>query len=121
KYRMDRETGKATFAIVQAEDEIAALGMVVGAGWAGARAMTATSGPGIALMTEFAGMAYFAEIPAVIWDIQRMGPSTGLPTRVSQGDVLMVYYLGHGDTNQVILFPANMRECFEFGWRAFDL
>ena len=119
--RVDKATGAKNYAIVQAEDEIAALGMVVGAGWAGARALTATSGPGISLMTEYAGMAYFAEIPAVVWDIQRMGPSTGLPTRVSQGDVLMVYYLGHGDTKQVVLFPASMRECFEFGWRAFDL
>ena len=95
--------------------------MVVGAGWAGARAMTSTSGPGISLMTEYAGFAYFAEIPAVIWDIQRMGPSTGLPTRTSQGDILMAYYLGHGDTRHVLLLPGNMEECFEFGWRAFDL
>src|SRR5574338_842744 len=121
KYRMDKETGKATFAIVQAEDEIASIGMVVGAGWAGARAMTSTAGPGISLMSEFAGLAYFAEVPAVIWDIQRMGPSTGLPTRTAQGDVLMAYYLGHGDTRHVILLPANMAECFEAGWRAFDL
>jgi len=119
--RADPETGAPTYAIVQAEDELAAIGMVVGAGWAGARAMTATSGPGISLMTEFAGMAYFAEVPAVIWDVQRMGPSTGLPTRVSQGDVLKVYYLGHGDTRHVCLLPANMQECFEFGYRAFDL
>ena len=119
--RVDPETGEHTFAIVQAEDEIAALGMVVGAGWAGARAMTSTSGPGISLMTEYAGLAYFTEVPAVIWDIQRMGPSTGLPTRVSQGDVLMAYYLGHGDTRHVCLLPGSMSECFEFGWRAFDL
>src|SRR5215813_1712180 len=109
RFRVTPE-GKATYAIVQAEDELAAIGMVVGAGWAGARAMTATAGPGISLMTEFAGMAYFAEVPAVIWDIQRMGPSTGLPTRVSQGDVMKAYYLGHGDTRNVILFPATMQE-----------
>jgi 2-oxoglutarate/2-oxoacid ferredoxin oxidoreductase subunit alpha len=119
--RVDIDTGVRNYAIVQAEDEIAALGMVVGAGWAGARAMTSTSGPGISLMTEYAGLAYFAEIPAVVWDIQRMGPSTGLPTRVSQGDVLSVYYLGHGDTRQICLLPGSMKECFEFGWRAFDL
>jgi 2-oxoglutarate/2-oxoacid ferredoxin oxidoreductase subunit alpha len=119
--RVDKETGEHTYAIVQAEDEIAAIGMVVGAGWAGARAMTSTSGPGISLMTEYAGYAHFAEVPAVIWDIQRMGPSTGLPTRTSQGDILMAYYLGHGDTRHVLLLPANMEECFESGWRAFDL
>jgi 2-oxoglutarate ferredoxin oxidoreductase subunit alpha len=118
--RVDKEAKRATYAIVQAEDEIAAIGMIVGAGWAGARAMTSTSGPGISLMTEYAGYAYFAEIPCVIWDIQRMGPSTGLPTRVSQGDVLMVYYLGHGDTRHTVLLPNSMEECFEFGWRAFD-
>lgn len=119
--RINKETGEHTYAIVQAEDEIAAIGMVVGAGWAGARAMTSTSGPGISLMTEYAGYAHFAEVPAVIWDIQRMGPSTGLPTRTSQGDILMAYYLGHGDTRHVLLLPANMEECFESGWRAFDL
>jgi 2-oxoglutarate/2-oxoacid ferredoxin oxidoreductase subunit alpha len=113
--------GTRNYAIVQAEDEIAAIGMTVGAGWAGARAMTSTSGPGISLMTEYAGLAHFAEIPTVIWDIMRMGPSTGLPTRVSQGDILTVYYLGHGDTRQVILLPASMQECFEAGWKAFDL
>ncbi|WP_409570089.1 2-oxoacid:acceptor oxidoreductase subunit alpha [Kouleothrix sp.] len=119
--RRDPDTGKPTYAIVQAEDELAAIGMVVGAGWAGARSMTATSGPGISLMTEFAGIAYFAEVPAVIWDVQRMGPSTGLPTRVSQGDVLTAYTLGHGDTRHVCLLPGTMRECFEFGYTAFDL
>jgi 2-oxoglutarate ferredoxin oxidoreductase subunit alpha len=119
--RRDPETGKASYAIIQAEDELAAIGMVVGAGWAGARAMTATSGPGISLMSEFAGMSYFSEIPAVIWDIQRMGPSTGLPTRTSQGDVLAAYLCGHGDTQHIVLFPANLAEAFEFGWRAFDL
>ncbi|GAB4468760.1 MAG: 2-oxoacid:acceptor oxidoreductase subunit alpha [Anaerolineae bacterium] len=119
--RHDPETGKATYAIVQAEDELAAIGMVVGAGWAGLRAMTATSGPGLSLMTEFAGLAYFAEVPSVIWDVQRVGPSTGLPTRTSQGDVLMAYFLGHGDTKHPVLLPATIKECFEFGWKAFDL
>jgi 2-oxoglutarate ferredoxin oxidoreductase subunit alpha len=119
--RTDPGTGQATYAIVQAEDELAAIGTVVGAGWAGARAMTATSGPGISLMSEFAGMAYYAEIPAVIWDVQRMGPSTGLPTRTSQGDVLKAYFLGHGDTKHVVLLPNSLKEAFEFGWRAFDL
>jgi 2-oxoglutarate ferredoxin oxidoreductase subunit alpha len=113
--------GKADFAVIQSEDELAAIGMLLGAGWAGARSMTATSGPGISLMAEFAGLGYFAEIPGVIWDIQRVGPSTGLPTRTSQGDLLPVYFLGHGDTRHVVLLPANMSECFEFGWRAFDL
>jgi 2-oxoglutarate ferredoxin oxidoreductase subunit alpha len=119
--RLDAETGKKTYAVVQAEDELAAIGMAVGAGWAGARAMTSTSGPGISLMAEFSGLAYFAEVPVVIWDVQRMGPSTGLPTRTSQGDVLFVRFLGHGDTNQVMLLPGSTAECFEFGWRAFDL
>ena len=121
RLRRDLETGKATYSVIQAEDEIAALGMVIGAGWAGARAMTSTSGPGISLMAEFAGFAYFAEIPSVIWDIQRMGPSTGLPTRVSQGDILAAYFLGHGDTRHVCLLPASVQECFEFGSTAFDL
>lgn len=119
--RVDPATSEHTYAILQAEDEIAALGAVVGAGWAGARAMTSTSGPGLSLMTEYAGLAYFAEIPCVIWDIQRMGPSTGLPTRTSQGDILMAYYMGHGDTRHILLLPASMWECFEFGWRSFDL
>ncbi len=119
--RTDPETGKATYAVIQAEDELAAIGMVIGAGWAGARAMTATSGPGISLMAEFVGLAYFAEVPAVIWDIQRMGPSTGLPTRTSQGDILSTYYLSHGDTRHVLLFPATPAECFEFAGTAFDL
>ena len=119
--RHDPQTGQATYAVVQAEDELAAIGMVVGAGFAGARAMTATSGPGISLMAEYVGLAYFAEVPAIIWDIQRVGPSTGLPTRTSQGDVLFTYYLGHGDTKNVILLPANLAECFEYGYRAFDL
>jgi 2-oxoglutarate ferredoxin oxidoreductase subunit alpha len=119
--RRDPETGKETVAVVQAEDEIAAIGMIVGAGWAGARAMTATSGPGISLMSEFTGLAYYAEIPIVIWDITRMGPSTGLPTRTSQGDLIFTYFLGHGDSRQLILLPSNPEECFEFGWKAFDL
>lgn len=120
KFRTDAD-GHKTFAIIQAEDELAAAGMVIGAGWAGVRAMTATSGPGISLMTEFVGMGYFTEVPGVFWDVTRMGPSTGLPTRTSQGDVLKLYYLGHGDTRNVVLLPGNMAECFEFGWRAFDL
>jgi 2-oxoglutarate ferredoxin oxidoreductase subunit alpha len=113
--------GRRNYAIIQAEDELAAIGMVIGAGWAGARAMTSTSGPGISLMSEFAGFAYFAEIPAVIVDVQRMGPSTGLPTRVSQGDVLKIYYLGHGDCRHVCLLPSNPQECFDFGGLALDL
>jgi 2-oxoglutarate/2-oxoacid ferredoxin oxidoreductase subunit alpha len=121
RLRRDPETDLPTYAVIQAEDELAAAGMVVGAGWAGARAMTATSGPGLSLMAEFSGIAYFAEIPAVIWDIMRMGPSTGLPTRVSQGDLLAAYQLGHGDTRHICLLPASMRECFEFGKTAFDL
>ncbi len=119
--RIEKDTGIRNYAIVQAEDELAAIGMVIGAGWMGARAMTSTSGPGISLMTEYAGFAYFTDIPCVIWDIQRMGPSTGLPTRTSQGDILMAYYLGHGDTRHVLLLPASMEECFAFGWQAFDL
>jgi 2-oxoglutarate/2-oxoacid ferredoxin oxidoreductase subunit alpha len=119
KIRRDAE-GKETVAVVQAEDELAAIGMIVGAGWAGARAMTATSGPGISLMAEFTGLAQFAEIPCVIWDITRMGPSTGLPTRTSQGDIMFIYNLGHGDSRQLCLLPANVAEAFEFGWRAFD-
>ena len=119
QYRI--ENGKATFAIVQAEDELAAIGMVLGAGWAGARSMTSTAGPGVSLMAEFVGLGYFAEIPGVIWDIQRVGPSTGLPTRTSQGDVLQAYYLSHGDTQHIVLFPASVNECFEFGSEALDL
>ncbi len=113
--------GKATFAIVQAEDELAAMGMVLGAGWAGARSMTSTSGPGISLMAEFAGLGYFAELPGVIWDIQRVGPSTGLPTRTAQGDVLEVALLSHGDTQHIALIPGSVEECFEFGSEALDL
>ena len=113
--------GKQTYAVLQAEDEIAAIGMAVGAGWSGLRAMTSTSGPGISLMTEFAGLAYQAEIPLVVWDVQRIGPSTGLPTRTAQGDMTDVYFLGHGDVQNVILLPGSVQECFEFGWKAFDL
>ncbi|HXY15103.1 MAG TPA: 2-oxoacid:acceptor oxidoreductase subunit alpha [Terriglobales bacterium] len=113
--------GKATFAIVQAEDELAAIGMVVGAGWAGARSMTATSGPGISLMAEFAGLSYYAEVPGVIWDIQRVGPSTGLPTRTSQGDVLSTAFLSHGDTKHIMLFPSSVSECFSMAQDAFNL
>ncbi len=119
--RKDPESGKNTFAVIQSEDELAAIGMAVGGGWAGLRAMTSTSGPGISLMTEFAGLAYYSETPVVIWDVQRMGPSTGLPTRTSQGDITMVAFLGHGDTRQIMLFPGSVNECFEFGWRAFDI
>ena len=113
--------GKATFAIVQAEDELAAIGMVVGAGWAGARAMTATAGPGISLMAEFAGLAYYTEVPGVIWDIQRVGPSTGLPTRTSQGDILSTAFLSHGDTKHIMLIPSLPEECFTMALEAFDL
>jgi len=120
KFRVTPE-GKATFAVVQAEDELAAIGMVLGAGWAGARSMTSTSGPGISLMAEFAGLGYFAEIPGVIFDVQRTGPSTGMPTRTSQADLLSTAFLSHGDTKHVILLPASVRECFEFGYEAFNL
>ena len=116
-----RPDGKATFAVVQAEDELAAVGMALAAGWAGARAMTATSGPGISLMSEFVGLGYYAEIPVVIWNIQRVGPSTGLPTRTAQGDLISTYTLSHGDTKHPCLLPGSSEECFEFGWRAFDL
>jgi 2-oxoglutarate ferredoxin oxidoreductase subunit alpha len=113
--------GKATFAIVQAEDELAAIGMVIGAGWAGARSMTATAGPGISLMSEFSGLAYYAEIPGVIWDIQRVGPSTGLPTRTSQGDILSTAFLSHGDTKNIMLIPCSVAECFSMASDAFNL
>jgi 2-oxoglutarate ferredoxin oxidoreductase subunit alpha len=121
KYRMDKETGKATFAIVQAEDEIASIGMVIGAGWAGARAMTSTAGPGVSLMSEFAGLAYYAEVPGVIFDIQRVGPSTGLPTRTAQGDMLFTAVLSHGDTKHIMLIPASVEECYTMAMDAFDL
>jgi 2-oxoglutarate ferredoxin oxidoreductase subunit alpha len=120
KYRVE-EDGKASFAIVQAEDELAAIGMVLGAGWAGARSMTSTSGPGISLMAEFAGLGYFAELPGVIFDIQRVGPSTGMPTRTMQGDLLSIAYLSHGDTKHVMLLPASVNECYKFAMEAFDL
>jgi 2-oxoglutarate/2-oxoacid ferredoxin oxidoreductase subunit alpha len=113
--------GKATFAIVQAEDELAAIGMVIGAGWTGARAMTATAGPGISLMSEFSGLAYYAEVPGVIWDIQRVGPSTGLPTRTSQGDILSTAFLSHGDTKHIMLIPCSVAECFSMASEAFNL
>ena len=115
------EDKENTIAIIQAEDELAAAGIVVGAGWAGSRSLTSTSGPGISLMAEFAGLAYFAEIPAVFWNITRMGPSTGLPTRTSQGDLLFTHFLGHGDGRQICLLPGNLKEAFEFGWMSFDI
>src|SRR5437867_7978926 len=121
KYRSEKETGKATFAIVQAEDEIASLGVVIGASWAGARAMTATAGPGISLMSEFAGLAYYAESPAVIFDVQRVGPSTGLPTRTAQGDLLMTAFLSHGDTKHIMIIPHSVEECYTMAMEAFDL
>jgi len=119
--RTDPETGQARYAIVQAEDEIASIGIVVGAGWNGARAFTTTSGPGVSLMTEFIGLSYFAEIPAVIFDVQRGGPSTGMPTRTQQADLLAAAYASHGDTKHPLLLPADPGECFEFGALAFDL
>ena len=121
RHRLDPKTGKATFAIVQAEDELAALGMAVGAGWAGARSMTATSGPGISLMSEFTGLAYYTEIPVVIFDIARLGPSTGLPTRTAQGDILSTAFLSHGDTSHIMLFPSSVEECYTMAQEAFDL
>ena len=121
KLRVDKETGKNKFAIIQAEDELASIGIVVGAGWNGARAFTSTSGPGISLMSEFIGLAYFAEIPAVIIDVQRGGPSTGMPTRTQQSDVMKCAYASHGDTKHVLLFPQDPNECFEFGALSLDL
>jgi 2-oxoglutarate ferredoxin oxidoreductase subunit alpha len=120
KFRVTPE-GKATFAVVQAEDELAAIGMVLGAGWAGARSMTATSGPGISLMAEFSGLGYYAEIPGVIFDVQRTGPSTGMPTRTAQSDLLSVAFLSHGDTKHIVLLPGSVKECFELSYAAFDL
>lgn len=119
--RDDPDKSEKNYAVVQAEDELAAIGMAVGAGWAGLRSMTSTSGPGISLMTEFIGLAYFSEIPVVVWNVVRVGPSTGLPTRTSQGDLTQAYFLGHGDTQHVVLLPGSANECFEFGWRAFDI
>ena len=121
KYRVDKATGKATFAIVQAEDEIASLGMVIGASWAGARSMTATAGPGISLMSEFTGLAYYAEAPVVIFDVQRVGPSTGLPTRTAQGDLLFTAFLSHGDTKHILIIPSSVEECYTMAQDAFDL
>ena len=121
QYRRDPETGKATYAVIQAEDEIASLGMVLGAGWAGARAMTSTAGPGISLMAEFTGLGYYAEVPAVIFDVQRVGPSTGLPTRTAQPDILSTAVLSHGDTKHPLLIPASVDECYTMAMDAFDL
>ncbi|MFM8410900.1 MAG: 2-oxoacid:acceptor oxidoreductase subunit alpha, partial [Alphaproteobacteria bacterium] len=121
RYRVDRETGEHRYCIVQAEDELAAIGMVIGATWAGARAFTATSGPGISLMNELVGLAYYAEIPAVIVDVQRVGPSTGMPTRTQQGDILLAAYASHGDTKHIVLFPGSPAECFSFAVASFDL
>ncbi len=121
RLRKDPETGKDTYAFVQAEDELAAIGMAVGAGWAGLRSMTSTSGPGLSLMTEYLGLAYYSETPVVVWNVQRVGPSTGLPTRTAQGDLTMTYFIGHGDTNHLIIIPGSVDECFEFGWKAFDI
>jgi 2-oxoglutarate/2-oxoacid ferredoxin oxidoreductase subunit alpha len=121
KLRQDPETGEPTYAVIQAEDELAAAGMVLGAGWMGGRALTSTSGPGISLMAEFIGLGYFAELPGVFWDIQRVGPSTGLPTRTGQGDVQFAYTLGHGDARHPVLLPSSVAECFEFGTTSLNL
>src|SRR5579872_3086274 len=121
RFRIDKQTGKATYAVVQAEDELSAIGMVMGAAWAGARSVTSTAGPGISLMSEFVGLGYYAEIPAVIFDVQRVGPSTGLPTRTAQGDILSTALLSHGDTKHPMLFPSSPEECFSMAGDAFDL
>jgi 2-oxoglutarate ferredoxin oxidoreductase subunit alpha len=121
RMRIDPGTGRRNYAIVQAEDELAAIGMVIGASWNGARSFTATSGPGVSLMSEFLGLAYFAEIPTVLFDVQRAGPSTGMPTRTQQSDILSAAYASHGDTKQVLLFPSTPKECFDFGAQSFDL
>ena len=121
RFRVDKETGRKRIAVIQAEDELAAVGMAIGAGWAGARAMTSTSGPGLSLMAEFAGLAYYAEIPVVIFDIQRVGPSTGLPTRTAQADIAFAHSLSHGDTSHIVLLPGSVEECYAFGAAAFDL
>src|SRR6266436_4756175 len=118
RFRIDKETGKATFAVVQAEDELAAIGMVLGAGWAGARSVTSTAGPGISLMSEFVGLGYYAEIPGVIFDVQRVGPSTGLPTRTAQGDILKNVFLSHGDTKHILLLPSSVEECYTMALEA---
>jgi 2-oxoglutarate ferredoxin oxidoreductase subunit alpha len=121
RFRIDQASGQATFAVVQAEDELASIGMAIGAGWAGARAMTATSGPGVSLMAEFTGLGYYAEVPAVIFDVQRVGPSTGLPTRTMQGDLLSTAVLSHGDTQHPMFFPSSPSECFTMAIQAFEL
>ena len=121
RMRIDAGTGRRNYAVLQAEDELAAIGIVIGASWNGARAFTATSGPGLSLMSEFLGLAYFAEIPTVLFDVQRAGPSTGMPTRTQQSDILSAAYASHGDTKQVLLFPSTPKECFDFGAMAFDL
>jgi 2-oxoglutarate ferredoxin oxidoreductase subunit alpha len=121
RFRVDDETGKNNYVILQAEDELSAAGMVIGASWMGARAFTPTSGPGISLMSEFIGLAYYAEVPAVFFDVQRTGPSTGMPTRTQQGDLMLCAYASHGDTKHIVLFPADPKECFEFAVAAFDL
>ena len=121
RLRIDKETGKKKFAVVQAEDELAAIGVAIGANWNGARSFTATSGPGVSLMNEFLGLAYFAEIPVVLTDVQRSGPSTGMPTRTQQSDILLAAYASHGDTKHILLFPANPKECFEIQALSFDL
>ncbi len=115
------EEGRETCVIVQAEDELAAIGMVVGAGWGGLRAMTSTSGPGISLMSEYLGLAYYTEVPVVVWNVQRVGPSTGMPTRTAQGDITQAYFNSHGDTSYIMLFPSSLKEAFEMGWKAFDI
>jgi 2-oxoglutarate/2-oxoacid ferredoxin oxidoreductase subunit alpha len=121
QFRKNPETGEQTYAVIQAEDELSAIGMAIGAGFSGLRSMTATSGPGLSLMAEYLGLAYYAEVPVVVWDVQRVGPSTGLPTRTAQGDLTMANFLSHGDKQYVILLPGTVQECFEFGWKAFDL
>jgi 2-oxoglutarate ferredoxin oxidoreductase subunit alpha len=121
RFRVDPDTGKNNFCIIQAEDELAAAGMVIGASWMGARSFTPTSGPGISLMSEFIGLAYYAEVPSVFFNVQRTGPSTGMPTRTQQGDLLLCAYASHGDTKHIVLFPADPKECFEFAVAAFDL
>lgn len=121
RIRHDEEDGRTTCVVIQAEDELASIGMCIGAGWAGLRSMTFTSGPGLCLMAEFLGLAYFAEVPIVVWDVQRVGPSTGLPTRTSQGDLSFANSLSHGDTDFIILLPGNVQECFEFGWKGLDI
>jgi 2-oxoglutarate ferredoxin oxidoreductase subunit alpha len=121
RYRVDPQSGERNFAVLQAEDELAAVGMVLGASWNGARAFTPTSGPGISLMNEFIGLAYYAEVPCVIFDVQRVGPSTGMPTRTQQADIMLCAYASHGDTRHVLLFPANPEECFYMAVQAFDL